>query len=152
MELLVGLRLICLLMIKVGKLEALEVLSKIDDVIFAGGTSEFIQGIKKELRDIDISVKNFEVLNSIGYVHKSEDHSFYGASGKRGFIPLENVLIDVFIDQSIEYITVNGFKCETVSSMLERQEKTLNLNTETLSERTKEKLKNNIERLKLWQK
>ncbi|WP_428067404.1 hypothetical protein [Chryseobacterium gambrini] len=138
-------------MINGDKNEILERLSKIDDVIFVGGTSEFLQGIKKELRDIDISVKTFDVLREIGYIHKNKDYSFHGASGERGFIPLRSVLIDVFIDEKIDFIAVNGFKCEVVSSMLERQEKTLEMNAKTLLESTKEKLKSNINRLKSWQ-
>lgn len=139
-------------MIRVSKIEALNILSKIDDVVFVGGASEYLQGIKKELNDIDISVSDLKVLNEVGYVHRSEDSSFSGLSGKRGFIPLESVLIDVFIDEKPSYIIVNGFKCETIDSMIALQERTLNLNRKTLSERTKAKLKNNIDRLKLWQK
>lgn len=139
-------------MIKVDKYEALQVLRLIDDVVFVGGASEYLQGIKNELRDIDISVGDEKLLYRIGYVHKSIDHSFYGLSGKRGFIPLNSVLIDVFInDIKPEFIVVNGFKCETVSSMIKLQEATLKLNSVGLSDNLKIKLRNNIERLKKWQ-
>ena len=53
-----------------NKNEILDILSKIDDVIFVGGTSEYLQGVKKELNDIDIRITNFENLISIGYIHK----------------------------------------------------------------------------------
>ena len=69
-------------------------------------TSEYIQGIKNELNDIDISVKNTEFLNKFGYVHK-------------------NFIIDIFIDDKRpNYIIINGKKCETLDSMIELREKT----------------------------
>jgi hypothetical protein len=139
-------------MIKVSKYKALQILGSIDDVVFVGGTSEYLQGIKKELNDIDISVRDENVLNEIGFIHKSNDQSFYGLSGKRGFIPLESVLIDIFIDEKKpDFITFNGFKCETAESMMRLQKETLKLNSENLSDKTKMKLRNNIERLKIWQ-
>lgn len=139
-------------MIKVDKYQALQILREIDEVVFVGGASEYLQGIKKELRDIDISIKDEKLLKDIGYVHKNIDQSFYGLSGKRGFIPLNSVLIDIFIDEKKpDFIMVNGFKCETIESMLRLQKETLILNYEKLSKKTKEKLINNIERLKRWQ-
>ncbi|WP_390449974.1 hypothetical protein [Chryseobacterium sp. Alg-005] len=139
-------------MINVSKIEVLKLLAQIDDVIFVGGASEYLQGIKAELNDIDISVSSKEVLNEIGYVHTNSDNSFYGLSGKRGFIPLKSVLIDVFIDEKKpQFRLVDSFKCETVDSMIALQENTLKLGLKTLSDKTRIKLTNNINRLKSWQ-
>ena len=89
-------------------------------------TSEYIQGIKNELNDIDISVKNTEFLNKFGYVHKNFNNSLYGLSGNRGFIKTKNFIIDIFIDDKRpNYIIINGKKCETLDSMIELREKTL---------------------------
>ena len=76
-----------------NKNEILDILSKIDDVIFVGGTSEYLQGVKKELNDIDIRITNFENLISIGYIHKFKLDLFYGLSGNRGVIKLINFLL-----------------------------------------------------------
>lgn len=113
-------------MLNVSKEEALNLLSKIDDVIFVGGTSEYLQGIKDNLNDIDISVSSIEPLKKFGYVFTSFDSSFYGLSGNRGNIPLRSVMIDIFIDaKKPNYITVDGFKCETLDSMIALRENTL---------------------------
>lgn len=135
-------------MLNISKEEALNKLSKIEDVIFVGGTSEYIQGYKNELNDIDISVTNISPLNEFGYIHKSFDSSFYGLSGNRGIIPLPNVLIDIFIDIfKPEYVMVNGFKCQTIESMISLRENTLKYTFDGSYE-NRLKLIYNLERLK----
>lgn len=135
-------------MLNISKEEALNKLSKIEDVIFVGGTSEYLQGYKNELNDIDISVTTINPLNEFGYIHKSFDSSFYGLSGNRGIIPLPNVLIDIFIDTvKPEYVTVNGFKCQTIESMISLRENTLKYTFDGSYE-NRLKLIYNLERLK----
>ena len=137
-------------MINVSKEEVLQRLAMIDDVVFVGGTSEYLQGIKNELNDIDISINDVRVLNDFVYVHKNFDDSFYGLSGHRGFIPLKSVLIDVFIDEKPKYILINEFKCETLESMIALRENTLKFNHNKLTEISKNKIYKNLNRLKLW--
>lgn len=135
-------------MLNISKEETLNRLAKIEDVIFVGGTSEYIQGFKNELNDIDISITNTEPLNEFGYVHSSFDNSFYGLSGNRAFIPLPSVLIDVFVDNiKPEFVLVNGFKCQTIESMIELRENTLKY-TFNGSYENRLKLIHNLERLK----
>ena len=137
-------------MIDISKEEIIQQISENEDVIFVGGTSEYIQGIKEELNDIDISVKNTEFLNKFGYVHKNFNNSLYGLSGNRGFIKTKNFIIDIFIDDKRpEYIIINGKKCETLDSMIELREKTLEYN---LIEDNFFRKKNydNLIRLKKW--
>jgi hypothetical protein len=131
-----------------NKLEILEKLSKINEVVFVGGTSEYIQGIKDNLNDIDISINNIEPLKEFGYVFKGFDDSFYGLSGNRAFIPLDNVLIDIFIDDvQPEFTIINGFKCETIQSMIMLRENSLKY-TFNGSFKNRLKLITNLERLK----
>lgn len=137
-------------MITSSKTELLKNLAAINDVIFVGGTSEYLQGIKKELNDIDISIIDLKLLNGFGYIHTNFDHAFYGLSGHRGFIPLKHVLIDIFIDEKPEYVIINGFRCETVESMIALRENTLKFNHENLSENSKNKIRENLDRLKSW--
>ena len=137
-------------MLNISKEDIIELLSHNEDVIFIGGTSEYIQGVKKELRDIDISVKNTEFLNRFGYVHKSFNNSFYGLSGNRGFIKTKNFIIDIFIDDKRpNYIIINNKKCETIDSMIELREKTLEYDL-IKDSFFKEKNYNNLNRLKKW--
>lgn len=135
-------------MLSITKEETLNKLSLIDDVIFVGGTSEYIQGFKDQLNDIDISINNIDSLKEFGYVHKSVDNSFYGLSGNRAFIPLKSVLIDIFVDEvKPEFIVVNGFKCQTIESMIELRENTLKYSFNGSYE-NRLKLIHNLERLK----
>ena len=132
------------------KEEMIDKLSKIENLVFVGGTSEYIQGIKNELNDIDISVKNTEFLNKFGYVHKNFNNSLYGLSGNRGFIKTKNFIIDIFIDDKRpNYIIINGKKCETLDSMIELREKTLEYDL-IKDEFFKKKNYNNLIRLKKW--
>lgn len=136
-------------MLNISKQEALQKLSEIEDVIFVGGTSEYIQGYKEELNDIDISITDIKLLNKFGYVHTSFDNSFYGLSGNRAFIPLKSVLIDIFVDKvKPEFIVINGFKCQTIESMIQLREKTLKY-TFNGSYENRLKLIHNLERLKI---
>ena len=134
-----------------NKNEILDILSKIDDVIFVGGTSEYLQGVKKELNDIDIRITNFENLTSIGYIHKFNLDLFYGLSGNRGIIKLKNFLIDIFIenDKPNFIIIDNKYKCETIESMINLREKTLKFSN-FCDNRVLNKIKYNLIRLKKW--
>ena len=135
-------------MLNISKEETLNRLALIDDVVFVGGASEYIQGYKDLLNDIDISVTDIAPLNEFGYVHQGFDNSFYGLSGNRAFIPLKSVLIDVFVDEvKPEYILVNGFKCQTIESMIKLRENTLKY-TFNGSFENRLKLISNLERLK----
>lgn len=135
-------------MLDISKEEALNKLALIDDVVFVGGASEYIQGFKDELNDIDISITNIKPLNEFGYIHTSFDNSFYGLSGNRAFIPLKSILIDIFVDEvKPEFILVNGFKCQTIQSMIELREKTLKY-TFNGSYENRLKMIHNLERLK----
>ena len=137
-------------MLDISKEEIIKQISQNEDVIFVGGTSEYIQGIKNELNDIDISVKNTEFLNKFGYVHKNFNNSLYGLSGNRGFIKTKNFIIDIFIDDKRpDYIIINRKKCETLDSMIELREKTLEYDL-IKDEFFKKKNYNNLIRLKKW--
>lgn len=125
-------------------------LSEIDDVIFVGGTSEYLQGIKSETNDIDISIDDKEKLRHIHYVFTSFNDSLYGLSGKRGFFREDGVLVDIYInDKKPEYIiTKEGYKCETIDSMINLREKTIE--NKMIHGESLEKIKNNLNRLKKW--
>jgi|GEM_PF-4862617 len=136
-------------MIHKSKLEVLEILSQIDDVVFVGGTSQYLQGYEIELRDIDISISHKDFLSSLGYVHTAFDDSFYGLSGQRGFIPFKSVLVDIFIDtKRPDFIIIDGYKCETIQSIINLDENTLAFNRERLSAFTINKIEANVNKLK----
>ena len=134
-----------------NKIQVLNKLSEIEDVIFVGGTSEYLQGVKNRLNDIDIRITNIDYLKNIGYVHRFDLKLFYGLSDNRGVIKLKDFLIDIFIEKDKpDYILINNkYKCETIDSMIKLRENTLNFsnfsNTKVI-----EKIKYNLTRLKKW--
>lgn len=133
-----------------SKNEILNKLSTIEDLIFVGGTSEYIQGVKSELRDIDIVVTDINDLKNIGYIFFVHSDIFHGLSGKRAVINLKNVLIDIFIEPNLPtHVNIDGFKCETIESMISLRENTLKFNHESLSEKTRDKIRENLNRLKI---
>lgn len=132
-----------------NKLNLINELSKIPEVIFVGGTSEYLQGFKEILNDIDISICNKEKLFQINYVFTNTDYSLFGLSGQRGYFEKDGCLVDIFIDKAPDHILVNGFKCQTLESMIELRENTLKFNSHLLSKHIFLKIKTNLERLKL---
>ena len=134
------------------QINLIQELAEIPSVTFVGGTSEFIQGFRKDLKDIDISIPNPDILRKFGYVFRGENNSLYGLSGKRGFIKNNGTLIDIFIDPPPEFIMVGEFKCETVESMLNLSRKTLKHNSMMLSANNLDKLINRVHRLESYTK
>ena len=59
------------------KLKVIEVLSLKDDIIFVGGTSEYLQGLKNNLNDIDITITDINCLKDIGYIHRFYQNIFF---------------------------------------------------------------------------
>lgn len=132
------------------KEEMIDKLSKIENLVFVGGTSEYIQGVKDKLNDIDIVVLNIEDLENFGYIHKFELDLFYGLSGNRGVILKKDLLIDIFIEKKLPYYTIiNGKKCQTIDSMIELREKTLKFSSLKIKN-IKDKIKFNLNRLIEW--
>lgn len=132
------------------KLKVIEVLSLKDDIIFVGGTSEYLQGLKNNLNDIDITITDINCLKDIGYIHRFYQNIFFNLSGNRGVIKLKNVLIDIFIeDKKPDYIIYNNFKCETVDSMINLRQNTLDFNLIN-NKKIEFKIKYNLNRLKKW--
>lgn len=139
-------------MIDISKNDIIKKLSEIEDVIFVGGTSEYLQGIKDTLNDIDISIGCTNSLNEFGYVHKSFNNSIYGLSGNRGLVKTKNFIIDIFIDDvKPDYIVIDGKKCETIDSMINLREKTFNHDL-IKDPFFKKKNYDNLVRLREWKK
>ena len=135
------------------KKSIIEELSKIENLVFVGGASEYLQDVKDSLNDIDIVIINENDLRNIGYLHKFKMNLFFGLSGERGVILKNNILIDIFIENSLpEYVIVNEkYKCQAIDSMIELREKTLNMeHMENLPKNITDKIKFNLNRLIEW--
>lgn len=131
------------------KLEIIDQLAEIQDVIFVGGTSEYLQSIKNELRDIDVVVTNLSILSHIGWVFKIEDYSIPGLNTNRGYIRRGDIVIDIFVTDNLpEYVKIGKYKCQTVQSMVILKEDTLEKNQHLLTAGNLEKVKQSIKRLR----
>ena len=109
-------------MINFPKEEVVDLLSTIDGVIFVGGTSEYIQGIKDNLRDIDIVVPTSTDLSDFGWVFRKHDTNTTLLSADRGIIITKECIIDIFFtDNHINTIDVNGYKCQIIKDMIKIQ-------------------------------
>lgn len=136
------------------KLNLIEELSEYPSVVFVGGTSEYLQGFRNDLNDIDISIKDPSILWSFGYVFRAYNSALYGLSGNRASIRSnDNILIDIFVDDCPpDFIIVKGKKCETIESMLELSENTKIYNKGLFSDWNLEKLIQRIKRLESYKK
>lgn len=100
----------------IDKEELMIKLSKIDGLIFVGGTAEYLLGHKEKLRDIDVCIQDIESLREIGYIFQYENEMY----GKRAHIPLKHALVDIFFrEEDFETTVVNGNRCVTIKSMYE---------------------------------
>jgi hypothetical protein len=109
-------------MINLPKRELVDMLSLIDGVVFVGGTSEYLQGIKNTLRDIDIVVPINTDLSDFGWVFRKTDNQCVLLSAERGIIITQECVIDIFFtDKVINTIDINGYKCQIIKDMIKIQ-------------------------------
>lgn len=91
------------------------------DVVFVGGVAEMLQGFRTETRDIDICVLSLNGLETLGKIKQWETKSVFSTSGKRAGIETKDYTTDIFLEENLpEFVVVNGFKCETVHSLINR--------------------------------
>lgn len=85
------------------------------DLVVVGGFAMFLHGLKKEYTDIDVVVRN---LDGLGKVFSYSTNSAFSKSGKRAFIP-GDTKVDIFIEKTLPtYEIKNGFKVQTIKSMI----------------------------------
>jgi len=116
-----------------------------DDIVFVGGVSEVLQGVRTETNDIDIVVKSLKGFEKFGEIREFSSNCPYRFGCRRAAINNE-YFIDIWVyDELPEYIEVNNIKVETLKSMLNKYEQHI-----IFLERDYQvnKIKNSISRLK----
>lgn len=94
----------------------LEKLKLIENLVFVGGFAAHKHGKKKEYSDIDIVILD---ENDLPFLKLYNTDSKFSKSGKRGFYVDGNIKLDVFIEEKLpEYTTIDGFKCQTLESII----------------------------------
>lgn len=107
------------------------------NVVFVGGQSEVIHGIKSETKDIDIVTPDFFKLKQLGTMYVWDEKAF-----KRANIPEYN--IDIFVGELPDYIEVNGLKFQTLTSMIQHYEEMFNIYGNSIFENKAINLKNRL--------
>lgn len=98
----------------------LEQLKNKKDLVFVGGFACYMQGLKASYHDYDVVV-----LSLTGGLEDARYYltdSAFSKTGKRAV--LETPLpVDIFIEDDLpEYVEIDGFKCQTVESMIQYYE------------------------------
>lgn len=95
----------------------LDILKVKKDLIFVGGFAAYMQGVKSSFHDYDVVV--LSLSGGLEHAYQYMTDSKFSRSGRRAVIECP-IPVDIFIEDSLpEFIEINGFKCQTVASMLQ---------------------------------
>lgn len=104
-------------------------LSKVDDLIFVGGASLFIQGVQSEISDIDVLVKSIGPIRNSFEITFIDEPLYKLNSRQRAYFIQDGIMVDIFIQENNEeMIVVNNCKCTTIKSEIQFLEMTLGIN------------------------
>ena len=116
----------------------LKELSQKEDLIFVGGFAMNMHRLKETYGDVDVVVTN---LNGIVDHIEYKTDSAFSSTWKRAFIN-SNPKVDIFIENSLpEFELINGYKVQTIKSMIEYYERIYPLVKEYWKPYIKNKLK-----------
>lgn len=106
----------------------IEKIRDLTEVVFVGGTSEFIQGMREGVDDIDIVTTDITpFIIKFGTKVKKWNNNYFKDVVEKYNIWIDGVNVDIFIKNSLpSHILVNGYKVETIASMIEQREHFLN--------------------------
>lgn len=103
----------------------LDILKAKKDLIFVGGFALYMQGVKSSFKDYDVVV--LSLSGGLEHAHQYQTDSSHSISGKRAIIE-SPIPVDIFIEDSLpEYVEIDGFRCQTVPSMLDHYRRILPL-------------------------
>lgn len=109
-------------MINLQKEELVDLLSTINGVVFVGGTSEYLQGIKPILKDIDIIAPIDTDFSDFGHVFRKHNPQCILLSAERGIILTKECRIDIFFtNDNFNTININGYNCHCIKDMIKIQ-------------------------------
>ncbi len=118
-----------------------------DDIVFVGGVSEVLQGVRTETNDIDIVVKSLKGFEKFGEIREFISNNEYRFGCKRALIKGEYT-IDIWIkDELPEYIIIDNIKVKTLKSMIMVYEEELLV---TVRDYSRNRLVDKIDRLKKY--
>lgn len=116
----------------------LKELSQKEDLIFVGGFAMNMHRLKETYGDVDVVVTNLNGI--VDYIEYKTDSAF-SSTGKRAFIN-SNPKVDIFIENSLpEFELIDGYKVQTIKSMIEYYERIYPLVKEYWKPYIKNKLK-----------
>lgn len=115
------------------------------NIIFVGGVSEVLLGIKETVNDIDIVFYDEKYISDISPIIKKELPTMPFMGYKFYF---DGFYIDGYLSKiEYSYIEISGIKCQSLDQLIEMKEMALNNNWLT-NQVNIDKLKNSLDRLK----
>ena len=115
------------------------------NIIFVGGVSEVLLGIKETINDIDIVFYDEKYISDISPIIKKELATMPFTGYKFYF---DGFYIDGYLSEiEYPYIEIDGIKCQSLEQLIEMKEMALNNNWLT-NQVNIDKLKNSLDRLK----
>ena len=95
----------------------LEQLKNKKDLVFVGGFACYMQGLKASYHDYDVVV--LSLTGGLEHAHQYITDSAFSSTGRRAVLE-SPIPVDIFIEETLpEYVEIDGFKCQTVRSMLD---------------------------------
>lgn len=99
----------------------LEFLKFNPNLVIVGGFSLYLRGLKSSYTDIDVVA--LRLTGALKGAQTYETDSIYSQSGKRGFLSLYGVKVDIFIEDDLpEWDMVQDMRCVSLRSMLQYYE------------------------------
>ena len=116
------------------------------NIIFVGGVSEMLLGLKETVNDIDIVFYDKTYISDITPIIKKELPTMPFTGYKFYF---DGFYIDGYLSEiEYPYIEIDGIKCQSLEQLIEMKEMALNNNWLT-NQVSIDKLKNSLNRLKI---
>ena len=116
------------------------------NIIFVGGVSEVLLGLKETVNDIDIVFYDEKYISDISPIIKKELPTMPFIGYKFYF---DGFYVDGYFSEiEYPYIEVNGIKCQSLEQLIEMKERSLGNNWLTNQDCIK-KVKDSLSRLKI---
>lgn len=139
-----------------NKKQVLEIANIINDatrgrVIFLGGASEVLQGIKEETKDIDVLVDNIIEISAVGPIFNTRKEPVDG--NMIYFTRINGHKIEFYHNEidynSCDYNEIDGIKCADIDRIIEGKRRIYNYMS---GKENLDKIRKDIERIQNFKK
>lgn len=106
-------------------LKSLHIIQEVESkVVFVGGVSLYLYGLKDTFTDIDVIVPSLINIQKLGTPIEYVTDSGFSFSGKRAFLIWEEKYkLDIFVENPVYQVElVEGLRCQSIGGMLKYYE------------------------------